>query len=119
MASIVQGTPVARTKTRFSSGTTSTICTHSSSVTGPASNSPSGDVLCDTVSAPRTRLIPLTDWVKHHNWPPVGGLRHLVFFEKTNGFANVVKRIGRRVLIDEIAFFKWVDGQQGKPGTDA
>lgn len=61
----------------------------------------------------RTRLIPLTDWNQHHAWPPIGGLRHLVFFERTNGFDTVVRRVGRRVLIDEAAFFAWVDGNGG------
>ena len=60
-------------------------------------------------SAPHTRLIPLTDWNQHHAWPPIGGLRHLVFFERSNGFNKVVRRVGRRVLIDEAAFFAWVD----------
>lgn len=60
-----------------------------------------------------TRLIPLTDWNQHHAWPPIGGLRHLVFFEKTNGFHNVVRRVGRRVLIDEAAFFAWVNSNEG------
>jgi len=59
-------------------------------------------------------LIPVTDWSKHHVWPPEGGLRHLIFFGKSNGFDSVVRRIGRRVLIDEAAFFAWVD-QQGGP----
>ena len=60
-----------------------------------------------------TRLIPLTDWNQHHAWPPIGGLRHLVFFEHTNGFDKVVRRVGRRVLIDEAAFFAWIDGNGG------
>ena len=60
---------------------------------------------------PSNRLIPVTEWNKHHTWPPLGGLRHLVFHEATNGFARVVKRVGRRVLIDERAFFEWVDEQ--------
>lgn len=57
------------------------------------------------------RLIPVTDWSKFHPWPPIGGLRHLVFFAKDNGFDQVIRRIGRRVLIDEAAFFQWVDEQ--------
>ncbi len=57
------------------------------------------------------RLIPLTQWNKHHTWPPQGGLRHLVFHSATNGFADVIKRAGRRILIDEAAFFAWVDAQ--------
>jgi len=37
------------------------------------------------------------------------GLRHLIFNAGSNGFDAVVRRIGRRVLIDETAFFAWVD----------
>ena len=59
----------------------------------------------------RDRLIPLTEWPQHHSWPPVGGLRHLVFNASSNGFDKVIKRAGRRVLIDEGAFFDWVDNQ--------
>ncbi len=58
-----------------------------------------------------SRLIPVPDWNKHHSWPPQGGLRHLIFNEKTNGFASAFKRVGRRVLIDENAFFACVDKQ--------
>lgn len=56
----------------------------------------------------RTRLIPLTEWPKHHPWPPLGGLRHLVFNAATNGFNKVIRRVGRRVLLDEASFFQWV-----------
>lgn len=66
-----------------------------------------------SASTTNTRLIPASDWSKHHAWPPIGGLRHLIFFAKTNGFGTVVRRIGRRVLIDETAFFSWVDQQGG------
>ncbi|HRY14694.1 MAG TPA: hypothetical protein P5330_02330 [Candidatus Competibacteraceae bacterium] len=59
-----------------------------------------------------TRLIPLTEWHKHHPWPPHGGLRHLCFFKETNGFARAFKKVGRRVLIDEAEFFRCVDAQQ-------
>ena len=58
-----------------------------------------------------THLIPVTKWNEHHDWPPIGGLRHLIFNANTNGFDKVIKRCGRRVLIDEAAFFQWVDEQ--------
>ena len=61
-----------------------------------------------------TRLIPLTRWPDHHPWPPLGGLRHLVFHARSNGFDAVIRRVGRRVLIDEAEFFRWVEQQQGK-----
>jgi len=56
-------------------------------------------------------LIPVTKWSESHEWPPEGGLRHLIFNASTNGFDTVIRRIGRRVLIDEAAFFQWVDEQ--------
>lgn len=59
------------------------------------------------------RLIPLTDWPKHHAWPPLGGLRHLAFFRETNGFKRCVRQVGRRLLIDEAEFFAWVAEQNG------
>lgn len=62
----------------------------------------------------KTRLIPVPDWKNHHPWPPEGGLRHLVFYAATNGFNKVIRRIGRRVLIDELAFFEWARGQGAK-----
>ncbi len=57
------------------------------------------------------RIIPVTQWNEHHAWPPQGGLRHLIFNASTNGFDKVIKRAGRRVLIDEREFFKWLDEQ--------
>ncbi len=64
-------------------------------------------------TAIRTRLIPVPEWPKQHSWPPIGGLRHLIFHARTNGFNNVLRRVGRRVLIDEAAFFEWVSSQGG------
>lgn len=59
-----------------------------------------------------TRLIPATEWSGRHQWPSIGGIRHLVFNAHRNGFDAVVRRVGRRVLIDETAFFAWVEAQQ-------
>lgn len=61
-----------------------------------------------TTSNGRT-LIPVNRWNEHHEWPPLGGLRHLIFHAKKNGFDSVVRMVGRRVLIDEDAFYEWVD----------
>ena len=68
----------------------------------------------NTAGYPSPRLIPLPQWNRHHPWPPIGGLRHLVFHAKSNGFDKVVKRVGRRVLLDEQAFFVWVDEQNAE-----
>jgi hypothetical protein len=68
----------------------------------------------DTPAQSSPRLIPVTDWNKYHPYPPIGGLRHLIFHGKTNGFDRVVRRIGRRVLISEKDFFLWVEQQRGR-----
>lgn len=52
------------------------------------------------------RLIPLTLWSRYHDWPPVGGLRHLAFFSEKNGFAKAFLKVGRRLLVDEAEFFR-------------
>lgn len=57
---------------------------------------------------PAPRLIPLTEWNKHHEWPPQGGLRHLAFHAKAKGFESAFVRCGRRVLINESEFFQCV-----------
>ncbi len=56
-----------------------------------------------------SRLIPLVDWPKYHPWPPLGGLRHMAFHAKTTGFSKVLKKCGRRVLIDEKKFFEFIE----------
>jgi len=61
-----------------------------------------------------TRLIPVPKWNDFHLWPPKGGLRHLIFFAEKNGFNKVIKRCGRTILIDERAFFEWVNNQNTK-----
>lgn len=63
----------------------------------------------------QTRLIPISKWNEFREWPPVGGMRHLIFFRNENGFAKVLKRPNRTWLIDEKAFFKWVSERKYKP----
>lgn len=63
-----------------------------------------------------TRLIPLTKWNLYHDYPTVSSLRHLVFFEEQNGFSKVLRRIGKKIYINEKAFFEWVD-EQNLPGA--
>lgn len=61
---------------------------------------------------PGNRVIPLTHWNKYHSWPPIGGLRHMVFFAEKTGFSKVIIRVGRRVLIDEKLWFEYLRSQK-------
>ena len=65
-------------------------------------------------AAPQGRLIALTDWPTHHPWPTVSGLRMMVYRAGETGADRWIKRIGRRILISEGAFFAWVEAQNAK-----
>jgi hypothetical protein len=52
-------------------------------------------------------LLTVKDFSKKHNWP-IGGLRHLLF-QKPQGFEKVIRKVGRKVLLHETAFFQWVE----------
>jgi len=58
------------------------------------------------------RLIPLTKWPEFHHWPTVPALRYYALMRHRNGFERVLRRVGKRLLIDEKSFFEWVEGQK-------
>ena len=60
-------------------------------------------------------LFTIKGWSEKFDYPTQSGLRYLIFNSHKNGFDSVIRRVGRRVLIDEKAFFDWVDeNSQGK-----
>ena len=68
----------------------------------------------DGNSVPKTRLISVTDWERYHPWPGTNTLRNYIKFKKQYRFESVVKKVGRKVLIDEAAFFAWVEAENGR-----
>jgi hypothetical protein len=40
-------------------------------------------------------------------------LRYHIFHETKNGIDKAIKRVGRKILINEERFFEWLDGQNG------
>ena len=56
-----------------------------------------------------TRYIPVPKWAEYHPWPTVSGLRGLINRSDENGIGVAVKKVGKCLLIDEQAFFKWVE----------
>ena len=57
-------------------------------------------------------LYTVQQFCARHNWPPLGGLRWLIFNAKDNGFERCLVRVGRRVLINEREFERWLEAQQ-------
>lgn len=53
------------------------------------------------------RLIPVAEWERHHPWPTCKALRGYMSFAESNGASVWIVRLGRRVLVDEAAFFEW------------
>jgi hypothetical protein len=43
---------------------------------------------------------------------PEGGIRHLIFHAEANGFQAVITRIGRKVLVIEAEFLKWLESHK-------
>ncbi len=39
------------------------------------------------------------------------GIRYLIFNAETNGFKKCIKRVGRKLLIDEAIFVSWIETQ--------
>ncbi len=62
-------------------------------------------------------LLSVTQFSVKHGWP-VGGLRHLIF-QNPRGFDRVVRRVGRKVLLDEMQFFQWVEEINGQTSGGA
>lgn len=60
----------------------------------------------------QTRYIPVGKWNEYHPYPTVYALRNLIFRAKDNGLNNAIQRKGKRVLIDENAFFEWLKLKQ-------
>ena len=60
----------------------------------------------------KLRLLTVPQFALEHPAFSQSSLRHLIFDANTNGFHQVIKRIGRKILIDETAFFYWVEEQQ-------
>lgn len=61
------------------------------------------------MNANNNRLIPVPAWNKFHLWPSEAGLRYYIYNAEFNGFNKVLKRVGRRLLIDEAAFYNWIE----------
>ena len=70
----------------------------------------------ETTTAP-TRLLTLKQFSEAHPAFSVGSLRHFLFYRETNGLEVAVRRVGRRLLLLESAFFAWIEATNAKGGT--
>lgn len=43
-------------------------------------------------------------------------LRYHIFHEHSNGLTKAIRRIGKKILINEALFIDWIDQQNGQGG---
>lgn len=65
-----------------------------------------------SVSVPT--LLTVDQLVQRHPAFTAGGIRWLLFRRDENGLDRAVIRVGRRLLIDEAAFFDWISEINGQ-----
>ncbi len=56
-------------------------------------------------------LLTVRQFANKHPAFPEGSLRYMIFHAETNGFKECIRRIGRKLLLDEAKVFEWVDTQ--------
>ncbi len=54
-------------------------------------------------------FLTIKQWLKKYEAIPEGGIRHIIFIDKDNFNAKVVKKVGRKILLDEEEFLNWID----------
>lgn len=60
----------------------------------------------------RSKYMTIKQWVSSFGFIPEGGLRHLIFTNK-DFERRVVKRLGRKIILDVEALNSWVSEQKG------
>jgi hypothetical protein len=56
----------------------------------------------------KTNLVTCKAFLQGRDWPTPSSLRYYIFFNKYGFAEKCVKRIGRKVLIDIVAFDLWL-----------
>lgn len=71
----------------------------------------------NNTSQQHSRIIPLSEWDKYHQYPTIPALRQYYFHREKNGFSEVVEYGGNncgRILIDEAKLFNWLKIRKAK-----
>ena len=57
----------------------------------------------------KARFIPVSKWNDYHDYPTVSAIRNYINKSDKNGFDRVIKRKGKRILINETKMFEWIN----------
>ena len=64
--------------------------------------------MSDQVTLQETRFLTIPQFCDEHAWPSAQAVRHMIFQNKDGFVDRCVKRIGRRILLDERAVLDWI-----------
>ena len=62
-----------------------------------------------TVAIKQKSFLSMNQWLEKYQSIPKGGIRHLIFTNRDNFNGKVVKKIGRKILLDEEAFLDFIN----------
>jgi hypothetical protein len=62
-----------------------------------------------TVAIKQKSFLTMKQWLEKYQSIPKGGIRHLIFTNKDNFNSRVVKKLGRKILLDEEAFLDFIN----------
>ena len=62
-----------------------------------------------TVTIKQKSFLTMKQWLEKYQGIPKGGIRHLIFTNKDNFNNRVVKKLGRKILLDEEAFLDFIN----------
>ncbi len=59
-------------------------------------------------------ILTVRQFVQKHKAFSEAGVRYLIFHAHSNGFESVIRRCGKKILLDEGSFFTWLDQQNNQ-----
>lgn len=62
-----------------------------------------------TFAIKQKSFLTMKQWLEKYQSIPKGGIRHLIFTNKDNFNSRVVKKLGRKILLDEEAFLDFIN----------
>jgi len=69
--------------------------------------------LGDNMSENKHNYFTVKQTAERHPAFSEASLRYIIFNSHQNGFDKTIKRIGRKILINEALFLEWIENQEG------
>lgn len=57
-------------------------------------------------------FIPVSKWNDYYQFPSVGAIRQLIFYNRNDFNSKVIRRIGKRIYIKVSNFIDWIENNK-------